>query len=63
MLIGWNGVGDNPMETYIMKVDYDANRQTCIYSGDDDLSAEGVFNLKQYNKAYGKRFGAGRRIL
>jgi hypothetical protein len=62
MLIGWNGVGDNPTETYIMKIDYDANRQSCIYSGDDDLSAEGVFNLKRFNKENGKRFGATRRL-
>jgi hypothetical protein len=51
MLIGWNGIGDNPTETYIKKIDYDANRQSCIYSGDDDLTAEGVFNLKRFNKA------------
>jgi hypothetical protein len=62
MLIGWNGVGDNPTETYIKKIDYDANRQSCIYSGDDDLSAEGVFNLKRFNKENGKRFGAVRRL-
>lgn len=63
MLIGWNGVGDDPTETYIMKIDYDANVQSCIYSGDDDLSAEGVFNLKRFNKAQGKRFGASRRLV
>ncbi len=62
-LIGWNGVGDNPTETYIMKIDYDANRQSCIYSGDDDLSAEGVFNLKRFNKAQRPGIGsAGRRL-
>lgn len=63
MLIGWDGIGDNPAETYILKVDYDANAQTAIFSGDDDLTAEGVFNLKRYNLAYGKRFGAPRRLL
>lgn len=62
MLIGWDGIGDNPTETYILKIDYDANAQTAIFSGDDDLTAEGVFNLKQYNKAAGKRFGAVRRL-
>lgn len=62
VLIGWDGVGDNPTETYIKKIDYDANRQTCIYSGDDDVSAEGVFNLKRFNTAQGKRFGAVRRL-
>jgi hypothetical protein len=64
MLIGWNGVGDNPTETYILKIDYDANRQSCIYSGDDDLSAEGVFNLKRMNKVQkGGVGGAGRRLV
>lgn len=65
MLIGWNGVGDNPTETYIMKIDYDAETQKVIYSGDDDLTAEGVFNLKQFNKPQGnkpKQFGAARRL-
>lgn len=62
VLIGWNGIGDNPTETYIMKIDYDANAQSCIYSGDDDLSAEGVFNLKRFITAQGKRFGANRRF-
>lgn len=63
MLVGWNGVGDNPTETYIKKIDYDANAQSCIYSGDDDLSAEGVFNLKRLNKASRNGIGtAGRRF-
>lgn len=62
MLIGWNGVGDNPAETYISKIDYDANRQQVIYSGDDDLSVEGAFNYRRYNKSYGKRNGQQRRV-
>lgn len=64
-LIGWNGIGDNPTETYIMRIDYDAEAQTAIYSGDDDLRAEAVFNLKQYNKGRAnkpKQFGAARRL-
>lgn len=61
MLIGWNGVGDNPTETYIKKIDYDANTQRATYSGDDDVTAEGVFNFKRFNNAIGKRLGAPRR--
>lgn len=64
-LIGWNGIGDNPTETYIMRIDYDAEAQSVIYSGDDDLTAEGVFNLKRFNKAHvnrPKQFGAQRRL-
>lgn len=62
MLIGWDGVGDNPAETYISKIDYDANRQQIIYSGDDDVSIEGVFNYRRFNKSYGKRNGQQRRV-
>lgn len=62
MLIGWNGVGDNPTETYIMKIDYDANQQSVVYAGDDDISAEGAFNFRRFNKAHGKRFGQDRRL-
>lgn len=61
MLIGWNGLGDNPTESYIMTIDYDANRQLVTWRGDDDLTAEGVFQLHHYNKSTSKRFGAGRR--
>lgn len=60
-LIGWDGLGDNPTETYILSVDYDANQQTIDYHGDDDLTAEGVFQLKRYGKPIGRRFGAPRR--
>lgn len=63
VLIAWDGIGDNPTETYIKKIDYDANQQTCIYSGDDDLSAEGVFNLKRFNRPQGRRIGDAARRL
>ncbi len=58
MLIGWNGIGDNPTESWIMAIDYDANRQSALYRGDDDLTAEGAFNFRYHNKPFGKRFGA-----
>lgn len=64
-LIGWNGVGDNPTETYIRKIDYNANQQTAIFSGDDDLTAEGIFNWNRFNKPHANRkkdFGAARRL-
>lgn len=63
VLIGWDGVGDNPTETYIKKIDYDANRQSCIYSGDDDLTAEAVFSLKRFNKARKPGVGGAERRL
>lgn len=63
MLIGWNGLGDNPAETYIKAVDYDANQQLAIYRGDDDTSSEAAFQLKRVGKPHGKRFGAWRRVI
>lgn len=58
MLIGWNGLGDNPTETYIQNITYDANQQTVDYQGDDDTRAEGAFQLKRYGRPIGKRFSA-----
>ncbi len=58
MLIGWNGLGDDPTETYIKNITYDANQQTVDYQGDDDTRAEGAFQLKRYGKPIGKRFSA-----
>lgn len=58
MLIGWNGAGDNPAETYIKSVSYDANQQSVDYQGDDDTRAEGAFQLKRYGRPIGKRFSS-----
>lgn len=58
MLIGWNGLGDNPAETYIKTITYDANQQSVDYQGDDDTRAEGAFQLKRYGRPIGKRFSA-----
>lgn len=58
MLIGWNGLGDNPAETYIKTITYDANQQSADYQGDDDTRAEGAFQLKRYGRPIGKRFSA-----
>lgn len=62
MLIGWNGVGDNPTETYITVIDYDANRQMATYRGDDDQTVEGVFNYRRFNRGRSQRNGAARRL-
>lgn len=61
-LIGWDGLGDNPTETYIMNITYNANEQSVDYRGDDDRTAEGVFQYRRFNKAVGKRNGALRRL-
>lgn len=63
MLIGWDGLGDNPTETYIQAITYDANQQTVDYRGDDDTTSEGAFQVARYGKPIGRRFGAVRRAV
>lgn len=63
MLIGWNGLGDNPTETYIKSIEYNANQQSIDWHGDDDRTNEGFFNFKNFAKAQGKPFGAVRRVV
>ncbi len=58
MLIGWTGIGDNPAETYIKTITYDANQQTVDYQGDDDTRAEGAFQFARYGRPVGKKFSA-----
>lgn len=58
MLVGWNGAGDDPAETYIQNITYDANQQSVDYQGDDDTRAEGAFQLKKYGRPIGKRFSS-----
>ncbi len=60
--IGDNNAGDNPTETYVMVVDYDANSQTATWQGDDDRTAEGIFNFRRYRKAPVKRFAPSRLL-
>ncbi len=62
MLPGWNGLGDDPRESYIATIDYDANQQRVTWTGADNITAEGVFQLNQYNRLHGRRFGATRRV-
>jgi hypothetical protein len=50
--------GDDPRETYIMSVDYDANAQRVTLTGDDAKTAEAAFQLHQKTKRFGRRFGA-----
>lgn len=57
LLIGWNSQGDDPRETYIDAITYDAERQTVQWQGDDDVSTEGVFQLRKVYKRHNSRFG------
>lgn len=57
-LVGGAISGDDPRETYIMNVEYDANLQQVIWTGDDALNGEAAFQLHRNTKPFGKRFGA-----
>lgn len=63
MLPGWNGLGDDPRATWISSIEYDANEQSVTWTGDDNITAEGVFQMHQYNRLHGRTFGAGRRFV
>lgn len=63
MLPGWNGLGDDPRETWISSLEYNANEQMVAWSGADNITAEGVFQLHQYNRQHGRVFGASRRFV
>lgn len=62
-LIAWDGLGDNPTESWIAVIEYDANTQRATWRGLDDTAAEGVFNMRRANPRYGRSFGAGRRVV
>lgn len=63
MLPGWNGQGDDPRETWISAIDYDAESQSVTWVGDDNITAEGAFGLARQNKQHGKPFGAAQRFI
>lgn len=58
LLPGWNLKGDNPTETYIEVIEYDADRQVVTWHGADDLRTEAAFQLRQQSLVHGTRFGA-----
>lgn len=58
MLPGWNGQGDDPRETWISSIDYDAEAQSVTWVGDDNVTAEGAFGLARQVKRHGVPFGA-----
>lgn len=62
LAVAWDKpIGDNPSQFYIASVDYDANAQSVQLGSTDDISAEGSFNLRNYFKTTGRRFGAPAR--
>lgn len=58
VLVGWNGLGDDPREAYIELVDYDAESQSVAWQTSDNIELEGAFQLRRMFKAHGERFGA-----
>jgi hypothetical protein len=52
----WNGIGDNPSETYIDSVDYDASSGRVTLVSADDPRVEGLFQIARYGKPRNSRF-------
>lgn len=52
-LIAGAPVGDDPTQTYIYSIDYDADSQTVSYVGADNTQAEGYFQIKNPYKMFG----------
>lgn len=46
----WSGTGDNPAESYIETVEFDANSQEVTLIGVDDPTIEGQFQTRRYGK-------------
>lgn len=63
VLPAWSGVGDDPSTFYIDAVDYESESQSVQFASTDNITAEGVFNVKQYFKTTGKRFGVWTRRM
>lgn len=59
----WNGVGDNPSETYIESVEYDANSGRVTLVSADDPRIEGQFQIARYGKPRHARFNQYPRVL
>lgn len=62
ILVGWNGIGDDPREIYIESVNYDAESQLVAIQGADDISTDGIIQAKRFAKMLGTRFGAPPRV-
>jgi hypothetical protein len=61
VLTGWSGIGDDPRESYLEVIDYDAETQSVAWQTSDNIELEGAFQLRRYFKAHSTRFGANVR--
>lgn len=57
ILVGWNGIGDDPREIYIEAVNYDAESQQVALQGADDTTIDGIIQAKRYYRAHNSRMG------
>lgn len=62
ILIGWNGIGDDPREIYIESVNYDAESGQVALASADDITTDGVIQAKRFAKMHGSRFGPPVRV-
>lgn len=58
VLVGWDGVGDDPREAFLEVIEYDGDSQRVTWKTTDNIETEGAFQLRQYFKAYNTPFGA-----
>lgn len=57
VLTGWGGLGDDPRESYIELVEYDAESQSVAWQSTDNMELEGAMQLVRRFKTHGSRFG------
>jgi len=62
-VVGVNGILNDPSQTYIQSIQYDANSQRTQWFGIDDTTAQGAFLLKRGFKPLGVNFGAPTRTI
>lgn len=55
ILIGYNLPGDDPRETYIEAVNFDAERMQVTVQGNDDITLEGAFGLRKFYRKHFSR--------
>lgn len=63
VLLGYDQAGDNPSQSYVKFIDYDAESQQVSWQSSDDNTLEGVMQFRKYFKRHGTRFGAPIRPL
>lgn len=55
VLVGYDFPGDDPRQTYIEAIQYDAEAQSVSYQGSDDITNGGAFGLRRRYKIRGRR--------